>query len=71
MLQARKHTPTPCPSVIFTFGLTIESIKEFRGVSYTKKNYDNGRSKDQSAFTLFQIQLDEFANLEAHKYLKL
>jgi hypothetical protein len=41
------------------------------GSSYTEKSYDNGRSEDQSALTLFQIQPDEFANLEACKYLKL
>jgi hypothetical protein len=30
-LQAREHTPIPSPFVVFTFGLTIESIKEFSG----------------------------------------
>jgi hypothetical protein len=28
-----EHTPTPYPFVIFTFGFTIESIKEFGGTS--------------------------------------
>jgi len=27
--------PTPSPSVVFTFGFTIESIKELRGASTT------------------------------------
>jgi hypothetical protein len=34
MLQAKKHAPTPFPSVVFTFGLAVESIKEVRGASY-------------------------------------
>jgi hypothetical protein len=33
VLQARERTPTPCPSVVFTFQLVVESIKEFGGVS--------------------------------------
>jgi hypothetical protein len=33
MLQDKKHAPIPSPSNVFTFGLTIESIKEFRGAS--------------------------------------
>jgi hypothetical protein len=28
MLQAKEHTPTHSLSIIFTFGFTIESIKE-------------------------------------------
>jgi len=39
MLQAREHIPTPYPFVIFTFGLIVESIKEFGGVS-TRFSYD-------------------------------
>jgi hypothetical protein len=31
VFQAREHTPTPYPSAIFTFGLKVESIKEFEG----------------------------------------
>jgi hypothetical protein len=30
---SREHAPTPSPSVVFTFGLTIESIKELGGAS--------------------------------------
>jgi hypothetical protein len=33
VLQAREHAPTPYYFVIFTFGLTVESIKELRGAS--------------------------------------
>jgi len=33
MLQAREHTPTPSPSVVFTFGIIVESIKELGGAS--------------------------------------
>jgi len=33
VLQAREHAPTPYYSVIFTFGLTVESIKELGGAS--------------------------------------
>jgi hypothetical protein len=32
MLQAKERTPTP-PSVVFTFGLIVESIKELGGAS--------------------------------------
>jgi len=31
MLRAREHTLTPSPSVVFTFGLIVESIKELGG----------------------------------------
>jgi hypothetical protein len=33
MLWAKECTPTPIPSIVFTFGLAIESIKEFGGAS--------------------------------------
>jgi hypothetical protein len=29
VLQVKKHTPIPSSSIIFTFGLTFESFKEF------------------------------------------
>ncbi len=32
VLRAREHTPTPYSSVVFTFGLVVESIKEFGGM---------------------------------------
>ncbi len=31
VLQAKVHTPTPYPFAVFTFGLIVESIKEFGG----------------------------------------
>jgi hypothetical protein len=34
VLQAKEHTPTPYPFIVFTFGFEIESIKEFRGASH-------------------------------------
>ncbi len=37
MLRTRKRTPTLSPSIVFTFGLAIESIKESRGASITIK----------------------------------
>jgi hypothetical protein len=33
MLRAKKYAPIPSPSIIFTFGLVVESIKELEGVS--------------------------------------
>jgi hypothetical protein len=33
MLGARERAPTPSPSVVVTFGLAIESIKEVGGAS--------------------------------------
>jgi hypothetical protein len=33
MLQAKEHAPPPSPFTIFTFGLAIESMKEFGGPS--------------------------------------
>jgi hypothetical protein len=34
MLRTRERTPTLFPSVVFTFGLIVESIKELGGASY-------------------------------------
>ncbi len=34
MLRARERTPTPYPFDVFTFGLALESIKEFASVSH-------------------------------------
>jgi hypothetical protein len=33
-----EHTPIPYPLVFFTFGLTVESIKEFGGASNIEIN---------------------------------
>jgi hypothetical protein len=30
VLQAREHTPTAYPFVVFTFGFVVEFIKEFQ-----------------------------------------
>jgi hypothetical protein len=38
VLQAREHAPTLCPSIIFTLGLPIESIKEL-GVALINSSY--------------------------------
>jgi hypothetical protein len=41
MLQVKKRTPIVSPSIIFTFELTFESIKELGGASkniYSKVN---------------------------------
>jgi len=34
VLQARELAPTPSPSIVFTFGFIVESIKELGGVSH-------------------------------------
>jgi hypothetical protein len=31
VLQAKENAPTLSPSILFTFGFVVESIKEFRG----------------------------------------
>jgi len=41
VLRAKEHTPTPSPSVVFTFGLAIESIKELGGASVHLKEVDD------------------------------
>ncbi len=35
VLQAKECAPTPYPSVVFTFGLAVKSIKELGGVSFS------------------------------------
>jgi hypothetical protein len=34
VLRIREHAPTPFPSVVFIFGLTVESIKELGVASH-------------------------------------
>jgi hypothetical protein len=34
VLQAKEHAPTPFPSIVFTFGFAVESIKELGGASF-------------------------------------
>jgi hypothetical protein len=38
VLWAKECVPTPFPSITFTFGLVVESIKEFEGVSINFSN---------------------------------
>jgi hypothetical protein len=38
MLRTKECTPTPSPSNVFTFGFTVESIKELRGASMVDAN---------------------------------
>jgi hypothetical protein len=38
MLRAKEHTPIPCPFVVFTLDLKIESIKEI-GVRHRLVDY--------------------------------
>jgi hypothetical protein len=49
VLRAKKRTPTPSPSVVFTFGLTIQSIKELGG-ALTKKKTINNTIKTKGGF---------------------
>jgi hypothetical protein len=37
VLWAREHAPTPSPSNVFSFGLTVESFKELGGASFNVK----------------------------------
>jgi hypothetical protein len=37
VLWTNERSPTPCPSIVFTFGLVVESIKEFWGALETAK----------------------------------
>jgi len=34
VLRVRERTLTPSPSIVFTFGLVVESIKELAGASH-------------------------------------
>jgi hypothetical protein len=57
MLQARECTPTLYPSVVFTLGLIVESIKKFGGalrrVKKGKKMGKNVFCKLESLFLFF------------------
>jgi hypothetical protein len=39
MPRVKERGPTPSPSIVFTFGLAIESIKELRGASKLLKPF--------------------------------
>jgi hypothetical protein len=45
MLRAKEHAPTHFPFVVFTFGLTIESIKELGGASQWVQTYHDMMEK--------------------------
>jgi hypothetical protein len=49
VLCIREHTPSPYPSIVFTFGLAVESIKEFTGASLmgTFLNNHDGKKMDE------------------------
>jgi hypothetical protein len=47
VLQAREHTRTPYPSIVFTFGFTVEFIKEFGGASLRVLNVNNAWKKSK------------------------
>jgi len=40
VLRVREHAPTPSPSVVFTFGLEVEFIKELGGASRKAHNLE-------------------------------
>jgi hypothetical protein len=52
VLQAREHAPIPYYSVIFTFGLIVESIKELWGVSIVVA-ISLGTKRIMTVFTIF------------------
>jgi hypothetical protein len=56
MLQVREHAPTLSPSIIFTFGFIVESIKEFKGASTTKLKY-----LPRNAFHTLQSNVGQFS----------
>jgi len=47
MLRARKRTSTPYPSIVFTLGFVVESIKEFGGASIVASN-ENGHKSNKN-----------------------
>jgi hypothetical protein len=51
VLPTKECTPTPYPSIVFTFRLTIESIKEFGGMSFMESS-----NLESSKFNLIFVQ---------------
>jgi hypothetical protein len=51
VLRAKERAPTPSPSIVFTFGLAVKSIKELGGASTSIKvhmlSIDNNMSTRQ------------------------
>jgi hypothetical protein len=57
VLQARERAPTPFPSIVFTFGLAIKSIKELRDASTLDQGRSNcGPIQMATKFWLFDIR---------------
>jgi hypothetical protein len=59
VLRTREHAPTPSPSIVFTFGLTIKSTKELGGVLMfvtKKKNEKCGFKKNVKIKILKKIK---------------
>jgi len=56
VLRARERASTPFPSIVFTFGLAIKSIKELEGVLMfvTEKKMKNVDSKKMSKLKFFK-----------------
>jgi len=46
VLRTREYTSSPYPSVVFTFGLTTESIKELVGASLMGTFLNNRHGKN-------------------------
>jgi hypothetical protein len=44
VLRVKEHAPTPSPSVVITFRLAIESIKELGDASLSVANFIEGYS---------------------------
>jgi hypothetical protein len=68
VLRTKECTPTFYPSTIFTFGLTIESIKEFEGASIVKHLQDFGHHFHKRGWTkvcpfIWHVSLTQIAYL--------
>ncbi len=44
MLRAKERAPTPCPSVVFSLGLTFEPLKEL-GMCHLLENWNTWKVK--------------------------
>jgi hypothetical protein len=65
VLQTRDRAPTPSPFNVFTFGLAIESIKEFEGMSVTVESLINSNLVQ----CMFVIAMMEIGVLGASNYV--
>jgi hypothetical protein len=57
VFQARECTPTPYPFVFFTFWFTVESIKEFGGVSIGVLPKKIGQKKPYPLFECEKVSM--------------